>query len=286
VTGYLKRVNDPSFNYDNFYQNHFKTFSSEASLSQSNQNNEYNKYLRQQDSKSLEDAKLMRSVLEKGESWSEEYSDEELTKLMTEVSLLQETDRRKFILSRPTRFSVGFDYGTYLSDAQNDDDLNYKRQSRYSMELDVEATPFLRHEKFERFTLNGTVRLNQTAFSFDNYNADLSERSLTAGANWYPFYAPYRLETGLLFLGTYFRFGRASATAPSLNEKASYTLYSLPGLRAGLKYMMKSHFGLRLILSLETLKLERFESSQTTPKLPEETNLLEGKFNIGFNYAF
>lgn len=286
VTTYLQRVNDPNFNYDSFYEKQRKTSFSNEFVVNSNLDSEYNRFLRKESAKSTADAKLFRSILEKGGSWSEEYSDEELRTVLNEVSILQETDRRKVVISQPNRYSVAFDYGSYLTDSQTDSDSNYKRSSRYSTEVDFEVTPFLKHESLERFTLNSTLRLNHTAFEASSYNADLEERSITIGANWYPLYAPHTVESPVILLGTYFRTGLAEATAPTVNEKGNYTLYSLPGIRAGMKYLMRNNFGIRLILSMETLKLERYEASRLSSTLPERTNLVEGKFNIGLAYAF
>lgn len=286
VTAYMQRVNDPDFNYDTFYEKQRKTTFANEFVANSNLDSEYNRFLRKESAKSSADAKLFRSILEKGGSWSEEYSDEELRTVLNEVSVLQETDRRKVVVSKPKRYSIGLDYGSYLTDSQTDTDTNYKRSSRYSTEVDFEATPFLKHETLERFTLNATLRLNHTAFEANSYNADLEERSATIGANWYPLYAPHTVESPVLLLGTYFRTGLATATAPTVNEKANYTLFSLPGIRAGMKYLMRNNFGIRLILSMETLKLERYESSSFNSTLPESTNLVEGKFNIGLALAF
>lgn len=286
VTAYLERVNDPDFNYDTFYEYQRKTAFANEFVVNANLDSEYNRFLRKESAKASADAKLFRSILEKGGSWSEEYSDEELHTVLNEVSVLQEADRRKVVVSKPTRYSVAIDYGSYLNDAQTDSDTNYKRDSRYSTELDFEATPFLKHETLERFTLNGTIRLNHTAFEANSYNADLEERSVTIGANWYPLYAPYAVESAVIILGTYFRTGLAAAESPTLGEKANYTLFSLPGIRAGMKYLMRNNFGIRLIVSMETLKLERYESSQYNSNLPESTNLVEAKLNIGLAYAF
>ncbi len=286
VVAYLEQVNNPNFNYDSFYQKQMKSTFSNEFLAKSYYESEYGNFLKRESFKSTADAKLYRTMLEKGESWSEDFSDEELKNILGQVSILQEKDRRISVMAKPTRFAFALEYGTFMTDAQTNKDSLYRRESRYSTELDFEATPLLKHPTLETITLNGTLRLNQTAFAANSVNADLNERSVTLGANWYPFYAPYTIEVPVIFLGAYFRSGLASAKFPSTNESANYTVFSLPGLRAGFKFLMRNNFGLRLLVSLETLKLERYESSKIASALPSTTNLAEAKIGFGLVYAF
>lgn len=286
VTAYLQKVNDPDFNYDRFYERQRKNEMANEFNVNTNFDSEYNKFLRQESRRSSADAKLFRSILEKGESWSADYSDEELRSVLNQVSELQEKDRRLLVVAKPTRYSWAFDYGHNLTDAQSEDDPTHRRDSRYSTEVDFEVTPFLKHETLERFTLNGTFRLNHTAFEADSFNADLDEYSFTVGANWYPWYAPYAVESPIFVLGAYIRSGWAKAVAPTVDEKANYTVLSLPGLRAGVKYFMRNNWGIRALLSMETMKIERYEASRLNAILPEETNLVETKLGLGLTHAF
>jgi hypothetical protein len=286
VTAYLQRVNDPDFNYDTFYEKQRKSgFANEFSVNGS-YGSEYSRFLREESVKTSADAKLFRSILEKGESWSEDYSDEELRKTLNYVSVLQEKDRRLMVISKPTRFTLALEYGFTMNDAQTEDDAQYHRDSLYSTEIDFEVTPFLRHEALERFTVDATFRLNYTAFAADAFNADLNEYSLSLGANWYPVYASYVVEAPIFYLGTYLRSGFANANAPTPNEQANYTVLSLPGFRAGFKYLLRNRVGIRLQASMETLKIERYEASKTNSVLPENANLVETKVGVGLAYAF
>ncbi len=286
VTHYLQKINEPDFTYDSFYEKQRREEMSNEFKANSNYDSEYNKFLRSQSYKSSADAKLFRTILEKGEAWSEDYSDEELRGVLNQVSVLQEKDRRLFVMAKPTRYVVGLSYGFQMTDAQSDRDPLYSRERQYSWESDFEVTPFLRHSELERFTLNAGFRLNYAAFEADAYNADLNEYSLNLGANWYPWYAPYAVESPVVFLGTYIRSGFAKAEAPTANEQANYTVLSLPGFRAGFKYLLRNNVGLRLILSFETLKIERYEASRLGSVLPERTNIAEGKLGFGMVYAF
>ena len=286
VTAYIQRVNDPDFNYDSFYEKQKKSQFANEFVARSDYQSEYGKFLRRESVKSNADAKLYRSILERGESWSEDYSDEELRQVLGQVSVLQEKDRRDWVVLKPTRYLVALDYGSYLSNSQTDKDPRYARDNRYSMEGDFEFTPILKHPDLERFTLNGTFRLNHNAFEASSLNADLDEYSVSMGANWYPHKAPYTVETPVFLIGTYLRAGYARAHAPTVAERANYTLLSFPGIRTGFKYLMRNNFGIRLLLSLETLKLDRYEVSKFNSILPETTNLVESKLSFGLAYAF
>lgn len=283
VTAYVQKVNDPKFNYDAFYENQMKSDFSNEFRKKTNFETEYEEFLHKEALKSSADAKLYRSLLEKGESWSEDFSDEELKVVLTQVSVLQETDRRQYVMAKPKRYSVIGEYGWSLTDAQTSQDS--KRESLYSLNLDFEVIPFLGHETLERFTFNGMFRSNKSAFESDNTNVWINETSVGLGANWYPVALPSTFEHPVYFLGTYVRSGLASATT-AFGEKANYTLMSVPGFRLGMKYFMRSNFGLRIVASMETLQLERYESSSVENIPPERANLVEGKIGVGVGYTF
>jgi preprotein translocase subunit SecA len=78
VTAYLKKVNEPNFNYDQFYEEQMKSESGTGMKLRSSLATEYEKFLTVKSQKKIEDAKLYRSLLEKGDIWSEDLSDEEL----------------------------------------------------------------------------------------------------------------------------------------------------------------------------------------------------------------
>jgi hypothetical protein len=74
--------------------------------------------------------------------------------------------------------------------------------------------------------------------------------------------------------------------APSAGEEANYTLLTLPGVRAGMRYNFKNNVGLRLSASMETLQLERYEQSKFGSILPDEASVAEGKMNFAIAYSF
>lgn len=286
VASYLKRVNDPGFNYDTFYDQQKKNAFVQEFRERSNFSTEYESFVNQQREKARENAKLYRSILEKGDSWSEDFSSEEIRTVLSEVSILQERDRRKEVMSEPLPYTVFFNYGFHLNDTQTKNDVNFRRDSRYSVDFDFEGVPFLKHETLERFTLNASVRSNKTATEQNRLNASIDEVSGTVGVNWYPVYAPYVIEAPLIFVGTFIRSGTAFVEAPTNNEKATYTVLGAPGIRGGMKYNFKNNFGLRVLLSFESLKFDRAKQSKFNGVLEDQISLSEGKLGFGLAYSF
>lgn len=286
VTAYVKRVNDPDFNYDAFYDEQMKTEFANEFRKRSNFTTEYENFLSNQSQKAIADAKLYRSLLEKGESWSEDFSDEELRSVLTQVSVLQEKDRREYVMAKPNRYSTYLSYGMEISDAQTEKDSGYRRDGRYSVEMEFEAIPLLKHETLERFSVTASYRHNKSAFESSNLNSSLDENSFSLGLNWFPLYASYTIEAPVIYLGVYMRSGWAHVEAPSADEKSNYTLLSLPGVRVGMRYNLKNNFGLRLSASMETLELDRYEQSKFGANLPDQASVAEGKMNFAMSYSF
>lgn len=285
VTNYLRKINDPNFNYDQFYEEQMRTEYSNEFRKQSNSNTEYKNYVARKDAQFKNDLKIRRYQIEKGDVWSEDFSDEELRDNLKSISALQEKDRREYLVANPPKYSVFLDYGFIINDTQTDKDP-YQRNGRASIEGGLEFVPFLKHQTLERFSLFGSLRRNQTAFETKETNAGVDEVSLTAGANWYPLYAPYIVEAPVFFIGTFLRSGYATVAAPTSGDKANYTVLSVPGLWGGMRYNLRSGVGLRVSASMETLNLDRYESSRTESVLPDNTQLVEARLGFGLNYMF
>jgi hypothetical protein len=285
VTAYLKKVNDPDFNYETFYIDQMRDSFSNEFRQKTNFQTEYESFLSRQAQKAVEDAKLFRSLLEKGEAWSEDFSDDELRAILNQVSVLQERDRKILVMTEPKRFTLYFAAGLNLTDAQTNKD-SYRRRNSYSTEVDFEGIPLIKHERLERFTLNASFRINKTALETAQYNSNMDELSFATGLNWYPVYSPYAVEAPAIFMGIYLRSGTATLNSPTLNQNAHYTVYSLPGVRAGLKFNFKNNVGLRMALSMEKLKLDQYKKSDLNSILPDQVNLVEGKMSLALAYLF
>jgi hypothetical protein len=284
VNTYLNKVNKPDFNYDAFYDEQKKSeFGNEFKVA-SSFNTEYADFVRSQSMKRESDARLYRSLLEKGESWSQDFSDEELRTILGEVSILQEKDRRLFVISNPNRYAASLDYGLFITDPQTEKD-SYRRSSRRSFELLFEGIPFLKHPSLERISIEGGLRQSQSAFSDSNFNVGTNETSFSLGMNWFPTFAPYTVEAMVLFFGVSLRRGIVDASIASQADNGKYTVTSSPGLKVGVKYNLKNNFGFRFLLNLENQNYDRFESALNT-NLPTTKNLLESKLSVGMSYLF
>lgn len=284
VTGYLRKVNDPDFSYDRFYDEQMKDEFQGTFRKNSNFETEYRSFLREQSQKVSEESKLFRKILEKGGTWSEDYSDEELRDTLTNVSVLQEIDRRAYVISKPNRHNLSLDYGFFLNNTQTK--VDEQAGSRPSYELGYEFIPFIKHPTLERFTLFANGRLSYNAFEAKDANALMNEKSLSVGARWYPLYAPYTIEAPVIFMGLYGRTGSASVRSPTYGDRANYTVLSVGGLNAGLRYNLKSGLGLRFSASMETLQLERYQFDRFGSRLPDRANLFEARTGIALVYAF
>jgi len=259
VTDYLKRMNDPEFKYDKFYAHQMREDYANEFRKGTNFNTEYEDFLFKQSQKSHKEAKIYRSILKRGESWSEDFSDEELRNVLSNVSIVNEEERRVEVVSKPIRHALFFDYGLILNDAQTSDDTSYRRDKLYQFALDIEVTPFLKHPILERFTFYASPQITKSAFEVESINLNFDNISIAGGANWYPFHAPYIVYTPLLFLGMYVRYGYSVVESPVTSDAGKYSTFSFPGIRGGLRYIFKNQIGLRIVTSVETLKLERYE---------------------------
>jgi len=286
VTAYLKKVNKPDFNYDKFYDEQMKESFTNEFRKRSNFSTEYEKYLSSQKNKSIEDARIYRQLLEKGEGWSEDFSDEDLGLVLKQVSILQERDRRVFVGGDPKRFTLFAGVGLNFTDQQTEKDAAYRREGAYSVDLDLEGIPLLRHETLERLTFDVGFRLNRTAIENDNYNFAVDELSVRGGFNWYPLYSPATYEAACLFFGAYVRSGMATLDSISANNNGRYTVLTMPGFRGGMKYNFKNNVGIRISLSMETIEMDRYKQNTLGSSLPNRTQLFESKMNFALAYLF
>lgn len=286
VTRYLQKVNDPDFNYAAFYDLQMREAGSNYFRKRSNFSTAWEEHLANK-GKSLEvGTKLSRSILEKGDRWSEDYSDEELGNVLANISVAQEKDRKARVISKPNRLHMGLDYGQIVSDHQTTEDTSYSKNARYALNLDLEVIPFLKHEIWERFTVNGQLSMSDDALGVGSRNFDRKDQSFTLGVNWYPFYAPYTISVINLYMGTYFRAGQSKLRSELYEDKGNYTLMSMPGFRVGLRYTFKSQVSLRFIGSVESTQLEKTGSNRYFSELPESITKTDMNLALGLGYSF
>lgn len=287
VTAYLDRVNEPEFNYDVFYAEQMKDRNYNEFREKSNFMNEYRSFVFDQAQKKTTDAKLYRKLLERGERWSEDLSDEELESTLKQVSVLQEKDRKIEVMSKPKHWNIFFDYGLGLINTQTGNDPGHRRGSLNAMELSVELIPFLKRETLGKFSIEASVRSNKTASNAKDYNVDVNERSAALGMNWYPLTLPSNREEFLFYTGVYVRGGYANLDAPTVGESGNYTLTATPGVKMGIRYSFYNNVSLRIGGSVETLNLEEIESNKVSGRiLPGRKSMLDAKTSVGIGYSF
>lgn len=286
VAGYLKKINEPNFNYDRFYDEQMKDEVAQEFRKRPVTDNDYQMFLLSQSDKKTADAKVYRALLENGETWSEDFTDEELSTVLKNVSVLQEKDRRYYRQNESFRYTVTASYNVNLSDPQTGADRGYRRNDLYAADVSFEATPFLKQPTLERITVFLSARMNKSALEAQNTNLRFDDRSISGGLNWYPLYAPYEIQAPVIFLGMYFRTGFGNLEAPNNNEKANYSVTSFPGFQAGIRYNFRNKIGVRLLASIETLQIERYENNKVETILPESAAVSDGKFGMGLSYSF
>lgn len=286
VTQYLKRVNDPDFDYGTFYDEQMRMKDNSAFRKRSNFSTAWESHLAER-KKGLEtNTKLSRSILEKGERWSEDYSDEELGLVLENVSVAHEKERKARVISKPNRYHLAVDYGQIVSDNQTEEDTTYTKSARHNLSVDFEVTPLLKHDLWERFTLNAQISMSDDAIGVGSRNFDRQDQSFTMGVNWYPFFAPYTVSVLNLYLGTYFRAGQTKLRSELYEDKGNYTLSSIPGFRFGLRYTFKNGVALRFIGSVESTSLERTGSNKYFTELPGSIKKTDMNLALGLGYSF
>jgi hypothetical protein len=284
VTAYMRKINDPEFNYEKFYEDSMR----EEKLNEFQRNHQLadrnGTEPRMNAPLNAELDKRRTAMMEKSLAWSEGYSDEELSEALTNFSLSHEKERREYRDNKPKQYAVNIDLAFNLTDNQTQKS-SYHRDNRYSYEGSFEVTPFINRDELQHLTLFGGLRRNLTAFDTGGANASMDETSFSLGANWYPLYAPNTYEAASIFLGTFVRTGFATVQSPSASESARYSVISVPGVQAGMKYLFRNHFGLRIVSSMETLNVNNYQS-KTGSTLPKNTKFTEGKVGFGMTYVF
>lgn len=286
VTQYLQRVNDPDFNYATFYDKQMREPGNNFFRQRSNFATAWENNLAYNEKSIESNAKLSRSLLENGERWSEDYSDEELGLLLGKISIAQEKDRRARVISKPSRFHMAVDYSKALSDNQTSTDTNYQKSSRYSISAELEFVPMVKHPLWERFAINAQGTINDDAVGLAGKNFDRNDQSFTMGLNWFPFFAPYAEKVINIYLGTYFRAGYSKMRSSFYDEKANYTLMSIPAFRAGLRYTFRNKVSLRMVGSIETASFEKSGSSVFNSSLPSSFTKTDMNLAFGLGYSF
>lgn len=281
VATYLARVNDSEFNYDKFYAEQKRDQSGEMQVN-STSITEYESYIQNERNLQNKEADLYREMLAKGEGWSDEYSDEELANRLSSVGFVVEQERRQTALVINRNWQLIGSLGLNLLDNENRADPDNSRKLKWNVEIGGEFFPAKKHDTLQQLGLWGTLRYMQDGVSVGQLNAQFDERSIGIGFNWHFLQAPWAVNRNIPFIGLGIRTGVGTLKIPSAKEEANYTMFSFPVAIAGLKYNLRSGWGLRLAASVEKLLLDQTENNLAGGNLPARTDFLDGRVSFGF----
>lgn len=283
---YLARVNDPKFDFNKFYEEQRKSQNVDDlqdKMVSENYRSKYDEKIRDEKQK-LE--KISEKIAKEQSSWSSDYSDEELTELLTNVSHIREKQRRVDILGNEYNFQVYLSAGLALVDNQLLNNAQNLQKNKFDLEVSAESYALKNYDTFKRLTFEASFRSNQNGVSAGNFNAKISEYSLAAHINWYPFQNPHLLDKNILYVGILFRTGLASAIIDSEGEQSMYQVSSIPGLRFGVKYNLYNGIGFRLVGSYEDMTLDRVENTTGGNNLSNRLALTDSKISFSVSKLF
>jgi len=285
VFNFMEKHHDPQFSLKDYYYEISNEGSNQTGLRRDVPNT-FEKYQFKKRKDRAAQEKMYQALASKGESWSDDYSDEELAELVTNIGIINEKERRATIQATQYSFQSYVSVQTNLLNNENPSDVENTQASKLDFEAALEAFVFKKFETLNKFSLEGSFRYAKDGLSTGTLNALTSEYSGAAIVNWYPFYAPNVIEKNIFYASVIARYGQASAVIDSAGEAGNYTVYAFPGLRVGVKYNLRSGFGVRMTASRETLLYDRVIRSDDAGDLPDRKVLQEGKVGIGLSYLF
>ena len=285
VTTYLQKINDPAFDYNRFYSEQVKDSTGEYRMSVTTQT-EYQAFLKNEREKMQQDARLYRRLLDKGQAWSEDFSDEELAQVINKVGISYEQERRENIQSTRYNWLLMGSFGLNLLDNENRVDQANSTAAKWSVEVGGEWFIAPRHDTLQKVSLVGSFRNARDGISVGDLNARIDDYSFAAGIHWHPFKNPFVVGQNIFFVGLGLRTGVMRLSTPSNGDQANYTILSLPTIQAGIKYTFKSGVGIRLSGQLENVSLEKIENNRPEATLPTRAEFIDGRINIGLTKLY
>lgn len=288
VSHFVEKYSDLNFNRENFYADQKRDPIQDEFQEKSLKQTLFDKMV-YEDRKDREAAKkLAEEFREKGPGWSDEYSDEELSELVTRAGITNELIRQEEKVMSRFNGQYFLSFGLNIFDNENDLDPNNHQDNRYDLELGMEYFAFKRFDNLlSRFSVEGSFRRSQDGFEANYNNALIEDYSIAGFINYYPFQVPTDVSKNIFYIGLGFRTGYASLSIPSLGEEGSYQLVSFPVLRSGLKYSFSNGYGARLSFTYEKVNLIRIKTNtESISALQDQLGLTEGKLGISLTKLF
>ena len=285
VVAYLNKYNDPSFRYEKFYEEQARGNSSE--FTEKSLSNVYNK---QYDEKLVTDRKrkqeLYESLLNKGEAWSEEYTDNQLQGLLRDFSIVREQKRRETLASFKYTHQLSFSFGLNLIDNDNVNDIETTQETPYDFSFSYESEFMTDVDMLKYLTYEYSFRRSHDSFYGGTYNLESLEYSVASHLNWYPFIRSGTINRNIFFFGLTARFGYSSLSNNTTGDTGAYQVYSLPGVNVGIKYNFENSWGYKIMMSYQSIIVEKVVRAEDGDILPNEDNYIEGKMSAGITKFF
>jgi hypothetical protein len=212
--------------------------------------------------------KISKLYLENGESWSDELSDEELSRVLYRVGELKENSRRKSITAQQFNGQAFLNVGTNLSSELNS---NAKSAANTNIFLGFSAELFVlkKFKDLSSLTLDLEGVYSKQALGLKQYNSTASQFAVAGYINWYPFDKPNLIDSNLWFVSLGSKVGFYSLYVQEIEQTARYQSFTFPSFRIGSKYNFSPDFGIRLFYQAEAVTLNyvsgynQFESEKT-----------------------
>ncbi len=288
VVSFIKKYNDPKFTLRNLY---YGAISSKKSNhkgvdfdSQITAGSYFTRYMESEKKIEENEKKVYQDLLSKGESWSDDYSDEELSELVYNIGAIKERERRQTIAAFKFDHQFFFHFGMNLINNENLEDRNNTAQSKYDFEVNWEYYFLKEIESLNQFTAELSGRRAIDAFAIgDGYNATSVEYSLALHLNWYPFSPANALNDNILYFTVLLRTGISLLSMVEDGENGNYQVSTFPGFRAGIKYNFSNAYGVRIGIGVENITASRIAREFDDGRLPDEVSYSEGKINFGIS---
>ena len=284
VVAFLEKYNDPLFHRESFFKEQEKSSSglplNPVYKSASKKVKVSNQY------KAAQEEKLYKNLREKGDAWSDSYSDNELANLLTNMNIVRERKRRKNLMTYKFDYQAHLAFGLNLVNNENLNDPETTEQSKYDIELAVESYILKNYQSLKDFSLEGSVRRAKDSYYGGVLNVRSTEYSLAGQLNWYPFLEPAVINENIYYVGIYTRYGIARLNNISTNEEGNYQVFTLPGFKIGLKYNFDNLFGFKMSFGYGSIRSERITRNADDGTLPNRARYTEGKLSLALTRFF
>jgi len=287
VVAFLNKYNDPTFDYDSFYLEQKRSEgASDDFQDKASYLNVMDRYEKTIHKKQAKTEKFLENLAAKGDAWSGDYSDEELSEVLNNISITRERQRRRKLLAFKYNYQVYASMGANLLNNENTNDPRTSEQNKYDIDIAWEGYFFKKLQSLKHFTMEASARRSQDGFYTGDANVKSIEFSAALHLNWYPYRLPNMIEANIPYIGILFRTGFSTLYSSPLGERGNYQVFGLPGIKGGIKYNFKNSYGIRLTAAFEKIRVERLVRNESGGTLPNRAHYLEGKIGIGISKFF